>query len=438
MDGMAEDEAAQLVGKFRLLGVTPKGDNPEQIQDWMVDYLKNVGKFPEEKPTVVPDTLKTSQTAVHVSTRVPNISLFSGSPTANNENFDIWKYEVECLLCGHQYPIEAVVEAVRRSLKGEAANVVKRLGINASISDIIAKLAGVFGNVILTENLLAEFYSTRKKPGEDVSRWSCRLEDILDQANTQKTIAITEQREMLRNKLYSGLTDALKSRCGHLFYNINDYDELRINLRRVEQEMKPTSKDLEVCTNTFTVNKPTTVSHAAIGTKSKHDRDVHDVRDKISLLEEQNEILRHELSMIKARQQTCSTNTEHHIGVKSGHGGNNYRGQGQGHYYSNKPNNPQNNRSSTGYQGSRNNTSFSPQIQPENGYYNQNPHHFNHVFNPQAQPFRPHAITPRSLTPASQGYQPQCWRCGQIGHRQYRCTVILNKPLNWTGSTIRG
>ncbi len=416
----SDDEAKHILGQFRLLGVTPKGDSPEQLHDWMVDYLKQVGKLSEEKPEVVPDTQTHNQTAVHVSTRVPSISIFSGSSTAKNENLEIWKYEVECLLSGHQYPVEAVAEAVRRSLKGEAASLVKRLGITASIPGIIRKLEGVFGNVVLTENLLAEFYSTRQKTDEDVARWSCRLEEILDQANAQKHIDVPEQREMLRNKLYSGLNDLLKSRCGHLFYTIKDYDELRINLRRVEQEIKNQDTGQTSQISISDGQQIKVVNQAVVSNKSqKPGIDIKDVHDKMAVLQEQNDILQKQLDEIRLNQQTCAST------VPKGRGKtNHFSGQGEHGFY-NQPTN-HHNFPSTGFRNQNDHTGFSPHVQSGSGHTRQQPLYNNQTLNPQSQPWFP------SNTPHHRYRTPilQCWRCGQFGHRQYRCTVILNKPLN--------
>ena len=413
-----DDASAHLLGQFRLLGVTPKGESPEQIQDWMVDYLKQIGKLPDLSPKVETDVQTHNPTTIHVTTRVPNITVFSGNTTAKNENFDTWKYEVNCLQLGDQYPLKVVAEAVRRSLKGEAANVVKRLGITVSIPDIVQKLEGVFGNVVLTENVLAEFYSTHQRPEEDVAKWSCRLEDILEQANTQKQISIAEQNEMLRNKLYSGLNDPLKARCGHLFYNIKDYDELRINFRRVEQELKPNNLVYKV---PISGNKPTKAVTQSVVSNTSKKVDINDVQDKMAVLQEQNDSLQKQLNDIQLSHQNCCSAVpkgRSEINHSRGHD----RGQGQTNrleaYHSNV--------SPTGYSGRGANTNFSPHVQANSGYTQYNPRYNNHILNPQSQPWLPSNMSQHRYQTST----PQCWRCGQFGHRQYRCTVILNKPLN--------
>jgi hypothetical protein len=35
-------------------------------------------------------------------------------------------------------------------------------------------------------------------------------------------------------------------------------------------------------------------------------------------------------------------------------------------------------------------------------------------------------------------HEPQCWRCGQLGHLRSGCRVILNKTVNYKMSTTQG
>ena len=71
------------------------------------------------------------------------------------------------------------MNAMRGSLKGEPANVMMRLG---SIDEILQKFDSIYGNVLGTEDILAEFYNDRQKVGEDCAAWSVILEDLLNQA----------------------------------------------------------------------------------------------------------------------------------------------------------------------------------------------------------------------------------------------------------------
>ena len=67
---------------------------------------------------------------------------------------------------------ETVLQTIRRSVRGEAANVIMRLGVSASIDEVLHKMDSIYGNVLEKEDVLAEFYSARQKDDESCSAWS--------------------------------------------------------------------------------------------------------------------------------------------------------------------------------------------------------------------------------------------------------------------------
>ena len=420
MAELSETELEQLGKAFGAMGVKPKGDTPEELEAWMLDYLNTKGKIPK-----VPDLAqnKPPVTQVTVSSRVPNICPFSGNPTAKSESFELWKYEVECLVDSSQYNVQVIEESVRRSLKGEAARVVKRLGVGTRINVIIAKLNTLFGNVALSEDVLAQFYNAQQRPDEDVSLWSCRLEDLLDQATVLKRIPPNEKVERLRTKLYSGLRDSLKSRTHHLFLSLTDYDELRIHLRRVEYDMKrqPEVEDPDISDKTAVIQ-----SHVKTNIDNSSQRKVHtnELQDTVSKLTQENANLKRELEDMK-NSQTQDV-SQAHIG----------RGKPQDLSRGPYQNNPCNapffpNVSSTDYRSA-------PPVRQSS---------FNRTTTPQSAPWypppqfqQPRWQLPNVYRPPPPTYQArhrlpreqrQCWACGQLGHIQHECTTRLNRSVNY-------
>ena len=198
----------------------PKSDTPEDLQAWMLSYLTTQGKIPnvEQKAKILPG--------------FPRIATFSGDPGSKGDtSFDLWKYEVQCLLKDKLHSREAVAQAVRKSLRGEAGRIGMRMGTDATVEKLIDKLEGVFGVVEFGETILAQFYSSKQKDGEDVTSWSCRIEDLLDKARVQGQVKETDMEEMLRTRLWNGLNDNLKTRTGHMFETTKCYDTLRVSLR---------------------------------------------------------------------------------------------------------------------------------------------------------------------------------------------------------------
>ena len=128
----------------------------------------------------------------------PRLSLFTGTPGRKEEaTYDLWKYEVNCLLAEGSHGDDAIMEAIRRSLKGEPARLAMRLGPKTTISNLLQKLDSIYGTVDVREGVLAQFYSARQQHDETVSDWSCRLEDLLAKAVELGRVHPLEADEML-------------------------------------------------------------------------------------------------------------------------------------------------------------------------------------------------------------------------------------------------
>ena len=63
----------------------------------------------------------------------PRLSIFYGEDGKGEVGFQTWKYEILCLQEEKKYPEDQIFLAIRRSAKGEAANILRRLGVKASV-----------------------------------------------------------------------------------------------------------------------------------------------------------------------------------------------------------------------------------------------------------------------------------------------------------------
>nr|KAG5687327.1 hypothetical protein BaRGS_011733 [Batillaria attramentaria] len=111
-----------------------------------------------------------------------------------------------------------------------------RLGTHSTLENLLTKFGSVYGATQSKESILAQFYSARQQKGEDVSSWSCRLEDLLMRAEELGQVDPGKRGEMLRCMLWTGLLPDLKDRSGYKFDTVKDFDKLRTELRRIEQE----------------------------------------------------------------------------------------------------------------------------------------------------------------------------------------------------------
>ena len=218
---LSQEDKDQLSAVFGQMGVKPKMDSTADFEAWMQDYLAAKGKV---------------DPVVKIIPQPPQIVKFSGDTKDGQASFDLWQYEVRSLMKGNIHSPEVIHQAVRRSLKGEASRVAMRLGADATLESLLAKLESVYGSVESGEDVLAQFYSALQKEDEDVVSWGFRLENILDKAIEQKQLTKTNAMEMLRSKFWTGLRQDLKDATRHSYETVTDFDRLRVQVCRVELE----------------------------------------------------------------------------------------------------------------------------------------------------------------------------------------------------------
>ena len=87
--------------------------------------------------------------------RVPQLPFFSGEEQKGDVSFEVWKFELNCLIV---YPDSLILQAIRKSLRGKSRDILLTLGESASPFIILNKLEGIYGNVSSNEVLLQQFY----------------------------------------------------------------------------------------------------------------------------------------------------------------------------------------------------------------------------------------------------------------------------------------
>lgn len=174
----------------------------------------------------------------------PKFTVFSGEdPKSKTEaSYEEWKYEVTCVQKDDMYTKEAIGQAIRRSLRGQAKRVLLPLGTEASNEEILNRLEGVFGNVATGESVLQEFYTAAQKQDETVTAWGLRLEEMLQKAVMKGHIRKEETDSMLRNKFWKYLrNERLKNATRTKFETLKNFEDLRKAVRAEEHEMKVSS-----------------------------------------------------------------------------------------------------------------------------------------------------------------------------------------------------
>lgn len=428
MSRMTEEEKEKLSQTFEAMGAKPKMDSPEDLEAWMMGFLASKGKIDikQEQPG--------EKTSGHFRPS-PRIASFSGEDGSKTDTtFDLWKYEVECLKASKIHSEAVICESVRRSVKGKAAHILKRLGTSATVDQILKKFEDVFGEVDAGETLLAEFYATRQGKQEDVTAWGCRLEDILEHVQERRKFSTSEANEMLRSKFWNGLQQRLKDSSRHKYDSTSEFDQLRKEIRVIEKEHK-IADDMEKS------SKPSKAqTHMAAVTSDG--TTMQELQAMVCKLTTQVEIMQKQIQ--KGNQNSPKDNN---LGKQVQVQG---QEQSQFRYYQPRQTSP-----------SWQPTTFNqpsgqgPRSQPPNQHYmspslNRPPAPWRSPYPGQQHgtPYGSQQPTTGRGSLKSAGlptcykcnqpghlkkdcprrYEPTCFICGQIGHRQQECT---SPHLNW-------
>lgn len=225
---------------FAALGCKPEY-TAQEIDQWLDTLPK---KDTKTEQTEVSESKEQTKESVNIITSHPRkLPIFSGGDSSKEVKFAQWKFEVKCLMIDPTQSEALVLQSIRSSLKGTAADVLLHLGERVSISDVLDKFEVVFGDVLSSEQLLEYFYSAKQETKESVALWGCRLEELLDKAQQAGGISKEAAISMLRSKFWSGISDQnLKAALRHHYDGGENYGELFRHARAIETELIQSQK----------------------------------------------------------------------------------------------------------------------------------------------------------------------------------------------------
>ena len=99
------------------------------------------------------------------------------------------------------------------------------------------KMKPLYGDIESGEELLAKFYSASQDEDESVVAWSCRLEDFMDSAIQAGHFTRQTSQDTLHGKFWSGFKYPLKELSSHKFDQIKDYENLLVEIRKIENSL---------------------------------------------------------------------------------------------------------------------------------------------------------------------------------------------------------
>ena len=199
-------------------------------------------RHPTSTPVVAPTQIAPSQPqlspppgfAPFQSLQYPKIIFFSGDQ-GKDASYQQWRNEVVCLM-NEGHPTPNILQGIRRSLKGTAADALLNTGEDTTPQKIVKKFDVIFGDALSSEALLEEYYTARQKEGEPAAVWGCRLESVMNKVHRRGYLSANIA-EMLRTKFWSGLRDErVKNAIRHKFDANQDFVSLLHAARCVEVE----------------------------------------------------------------------------------------------------------------------------------------------------------------------------------------------------------
>ena len=220
-----------------------KLETGDEFENFMKEHEKMSG---EAKKSKAPN-----------ASQIPKISTFFGEKGKGEVSFNTWKYEIRCLISEKMYTPDTILLGVRRSCKGEAANILRRMGINCTLTDIMDKFESTFGQVQTQESLLKEFYACKQELNEQVVSYAARIEEIFSQACDMGAFpSLKSADQLLKSVFYQGLLKPIKQMTSYKFETTHDYDLFKIEVRKMEIEINEVehnqNQSKNVCQN---VNK---------------------------------------------------------------------------------------------------------------------------------------------------------------------------------------
>ena len=128
------EEKERIINMFESMDAKPKLDDQDDLEEWMSDYLATKG---QSRMTMQRDksTDDRPDESVHRSTILhkPKITSFSGNDEPKGISYATWRYEVDTLLREGIYTKLDVEIAAKKSLRGGASDVVRRMRIHAVV-----------------------------------------------------------------------------------------------------------------------------------------------------------------------------------------------------------------------------------------------------------------------------------------------------------------
>lgn len=275
------------------------------------DYTSLTGTLPSTTASASPIRLTGSY-------HFPKLSNFYGEENKGDVTYEAFKFEVQSLLSEKVFTEAQVLLGMRRALRGTASDIVRRLGTGVTVAEILKKLDSTYGNIESQETVMKKFYSCTQET-DSINTYAAKLEELYSQAIDLG--AINRREELLKQVLYQGLRIDLKHIAQYKFATIPDYDAFKIELRKMEAEMKTDVK--------------TKTCHTAQKMDKEENTEMKELRSMLQQLNEKFDNLQKEKDMKEEQRTTYGFGSRPYRRGYFNRG--NFTGRGRGRYIPTRP-----------------------------------------------------------------------------------------------------
>ena len=231
-------------GRYSFTYTEKPRPKPIKVQSGQEDGEEIQHEEQEEDKEAAEELEKQATKQLSIRTAPPRLPPFSGSdPIPKGEiSFAQWKNDVNIYRA--QTKVDLMTEAVRNSLRGQAADAVLSLG-KSSLDDIIKELDVLYGVSFTFSMLEKAFCNIVQEKSESIASYASRLSTAFSKMATASSIKITpEEKDIrLRDHFFEGLQKSFQGRLQFMMYSDKTtYADLRIAARTVEESDKSSSQ----------------------------------------------------------------------------------------------------------------------------------------------------------------------------------------------------
>ena len=185
--------------------------------------------------------------AAHVSyPMTATLPSFSGAGKEGENSFELWNFSVTSLIKDNVYPPHVVWQAIRKSLKGDAAEALmtfSQANPDLTVELLVGHMKSVFGKVASAATVVQSLYAAQQGVSESLTAWALRLQSLYRQtALSQPAMFTADQREsLLKARFWQGLRsstlqEALRS----------EKDKVTVTFEMLLQQGREIDREFEV------------------------------------------------------------------------------------------------------------------------------------------------------------------------------------------------